>query len=144
MNYYEPRQVSADADREDAGKWRYTCMNDGKVWPVGNCADNCPGHDTKEGAYEHQTEYVLDHASFDGQWSDTQHRCEAPVPTGGVNISGQITAPPTGTEACGKWTDKFASLGPGQMWSFNLCDGHRNRETLALLVGTVGDSMGSY
>lgn len=124
MNYYQPRQVDPEADREDAGKWRYTCMNDGQVWPVGYCAGACPGHDTPEGAYEHQTEYVLDNAHFDGEWKDVQHRCEA--------------------EGCGAWTTRFASLGPGQMQTHDLCDEHRNRETLAVIVGRVGDSFGSY
>ena len=58
MNYHQPRQIEPTADRPDAGKWRYTNMNDGFVWPEGYCAE-CPGHDTKEGAYEHQTQYVL-------------------------------------------------------------------------------------
>jgi len=49
MNYYSARQVDPALDRPDAGKWRYTRMNDGRVWPEGACRD-CPGHDTPEEA----------------------------------------------------------------------------------------------
>ena len=124
MNYHQPRQVDPEADRPDAGKWRYTNMNDGQVWPEGYCAQDCPGHDTADEARQHQTEYELDNARFDGAWAEVWHRCEA--------------------EGCEELTDRFASYGPGQMVSHNLCDAHRNRETLAVLVGVVGDHMGSY
>lgn len=66
MNYYQARQVDPTADRPDAGKWRFTCMNDGQVWPVGPCRDDCPdGHDTPEDASQHWVE---------GQVADVQHR----------------------------------------------------------------------
>lgn len=141
MNYYQARQVSADAEREDAGRWRYTCMNDGQIWAVGYCAD-CPGHDTPEEANEHQTQYVLDHRlRLDGTWSDSQHRCEAFIPIGGVNISGLLTSPPSGQRLCGKWTDRFADC---DHRTFNLCDRHRNREMVARLLGTIGSSVSSW
>ena len=121
MNYHQPRQIEPTADRPDAGKWRYTNMNDGRVWAEGYCAD-CPGHDTKEGAYEHQTQYVLDHARYDGEEVGAKRQCRA--------------------EGCEEWTQSFAEVGHTQM--FTLCDAHRNRETLALLYGSVGDSFGSW
>ncbi len=137
MNYDDARQIDPKADKPDAGKWRYTTRNDDRIWAIGYCAEGCPGHDTAEGAYEHQTAYLLDHElHLDGRYSDAQHRCEADVPTGGINISGMLTAPPTGTEKCGKWTEFFGSVGWAPSWS--LCDVHRTREVVAALFGTVG------
>lgn len=129
MNYYEPRQVDPTSDRPDAGKWRYTCMNDGRVWPVGYCggteipeAERCPGHDDPQGAREHQTQYLLDTGmKLDGQWADEQHHCEF--------------------ADCGAWTDRFAEI---DMHTWNLCDAHRTREIVATLFGTVGDLISSY
>lgn len=121
MNYHRPRQVDPGADRPDAGKWRYTCRNDGRVWPEGYCAD-CAGHDTKEGAYEHQTQYVLDHARYDGKDAESKRQCVV--------------------KGCGEWTQCFAEV--GHVATFTLCDVHRNRETLALLLMSVGDSFGSW
>lgn len=34
MNYYESRQLKGGPN---AGKWNYTCMNDGIIYPVGYC-----------------------------------------------------------------------------------------------------------
>ena len=122
MNYHQPRQIDPKADRPDAGKWHYTNMNDGRVWPEGYCAQGCPGHDTKEGAYEHQTQYVLDNARYDGTDSQSKRQCQA--------------------EGCDEWTQHFAEVGMASI--FFLCDQHRNREVVAKLYGTVGDSFGSW
>ena len=121
MNYHQPRQVDPNADRPDAGKWRYTNMNDGRVWAEGYCAE-CPGHDTKDGAYEHQTQYVLDRVMrLDGQDPHVKRQCAV--------------------EGCEEWTHGFADV---DMSVFFLCDEHRNRETVAALYGSVGDSFGSW
>lgn len=121
MNYHEPRQVDPSSDRPDAGKWRYTNMNDGRVWPEGYCAEDCPGHDTKDGAYEHQTQYNLDHARYDGTLVGQRRKCEA--------------------EGCEEWTDRFAEV--GYLQTYVLCDEHRNREVVVALYGSCGDSFGS-
>lgn len=135
MNYYLPRQVDPKAERPDAGKWRYTCMNDGKVWPVGYCTD-CPGHETEQEARQHYTDYELNETlNLDGEYADQQLRCEARLSLG---LAGP-DAP-----KCGAWTNRFASLGPGRMVSFTLCDKHRNRENVADLYGTVGNIASSY
>lgn len=122
MNYYSARQVDPNTDRPDAGKWRYTRRNDGRIWPVGYCTD-CPGHDTREEAYEHQTAYLLDHIFFDGELVDTKHPCAV--------------------DGCQEWTDRFAEVDrPGRM--FMLCDQHRNRDTVAALFGGAGNSISSW
>jgi hypothetical protein len=44
MNYEQARQVDPKSDRQDAGKWRWTNMRDGKAWPTGHCSpfEVCP------------------------------------------------------------------------------------------------------
>ena len=44
MNYDQPRQIDANADRPDAGKWRWTTRNDNNVRPDGYCSpvEACP------------------------------------------------------------------------------------------------------
>ncbi|HWP38370.1 MAG TPA: hypothetical protein VNL18_12535, partial [Gemmatimonadales bacterium] len=75
MNYYEARQVDPNADRYDAGRWRYTCRNGGRVWPVGRCRD-CPGHRTREEAEAHQREFDLEHATFHVHLEKPWGRCK--------------------------------------------------------------------
>jgi hypothetical protein len=114
MNYLEPRQKKSDM------LWHYTNMNDGFVYPVGNCANDCPGHITKDGAYEHQRQYELDHARFDaGTWSGAMYECQA--------------------EGCGAYSNRFARVGGREL---TLCDEHRNRETVEKFF-TVGDQISS-
>ncbi|MCI0347060.1 MAG: hypothetical protein L0221_16730 [Chloroflexi bacterium] len=130
MNYYEARQVDPKSDRPDAGKWRYTVRNDDQVWAVGYCTA-CPGHDDREGAYQHQTEYLLaERLKLDGQWDGTQFRCVAPVRADGAE------------SPCGEWTDRFAEV--GHWWTGNLCDRHRTRDVVAELFGTAGDVISSH
>lgn len=128
MNYYEPCQVAPNSDRPDAGKWRYTCMNDGEIWPVGYCAQDCPGHDDKTAAYEHQTQYLLDQRlNLDLRYVDEKHQCQATLARG---------------DRCQEWTDAFAEINNGI--TFNLCDVHRTREVFAALFGSVGDVISSW
>lgn len=121
MNYFQARQVDPTAtDCEDAGKWRYTQMRDKQVWPVGYCAENCPGHDDKDGAYEHQRQYELDNARFNEGPNHERalHRsmCQALAGDG---------------ERCGKLTTSSAGVGPGMSYEVTLCVGHLNRGGLA-------------
>jgi hypothetical protein len=120
VNYHQPRQVDPKSDRPDAGKWRYTCMNDGKVWAEGYCA-GCPGHDTREGAYQHQTQYVLENKVRLGvEHPNEQRRCMK----------------------CGEWTTKTARV--DHLHYYELCDEHCNIEVVTELFGSVGDSYGSW
>lgn len=123
MNYYEPRQVNPESDSPDAGKWRYTCSNRRTgTYAVGYCAEGCPGHDDKEGAYAHQTAYLLDRKMrLDATMADQQRRCE--------------------WEGCGEWTQGVAEV---EHRTWTLCDEHRTRENVAALFGSVGDSFGSW
>lgn len=95
-----------------------TCGNRGSI----EVTDPCPGHDTPQGAYRHQTEWVLDHhLDLRGGRPDTQHPCRV----------------------CGEWTTRFAAVA-GEEKTYPLCDAHRTREHVAGLFGQVGDSLGSY
>ena len=119
MNYDQPREIK-DAGGQPSGKWHYTRMNDGRIWPVGYCADGCPGHDTKEGAYEHQRQYDLDHARYDTEYGHWQP-----------------------CRVCGELTNKAATWGVGGLSHAVLCDAHRTREYLEPLV-TAGDAISSF
>lgn len=116
MNYYGPRQRKSD------GKYHYTCMNDGQIWPVGFCADGCPGHDTAEQACEHQKQYMLSIARF-GQKTDAwpKHKC--------------------GVQGCESEATCWAMI-PGEMRQFEVCESHANKEALATLI-EVGESISS-
>jgi hypothetical protein len=115
MNYYGPRE-KMDADRKGSGIWHYTVANDDRVYPVGYCAEGCPGHDTPEGALAHQTEWERDHITFresgrPGEW----HEC--------------------GIEGCSELTRTMAEWGTGgAVPHLYVCDQHANRETVAPMV----------
>lgn len=122
MNYYQAREA-LDADGKPSGLWRYTVRNDDRIHAVGYCAQGCPGHDSEEGAYAHQREYELDNARFNGEWAGAWYICAA--------------------EGCEALTNRFASIGPGLMQTFTLCDDHRNRDGLAAVYTGPGMVMSS-
>lgn len=49
MNYAQPRQVDSEADRPDAGKWRWTVRNDNDIWTDVACTVPCPAGDCTGG-----------------------------------------------------------------------------------------------
>lgn len=115
MNYYDARQRKTDK------KWDYTCMNDGRIWPVGYCADAGGGHhDTAEEARECYTRYLLENRMrLDGKMDNQQLRCEI----------------------CKEFTDGFAEVDHSH---FTLCGEHRTREHVEKLFGTVGQITSSW
>lgn len=125
MNYYEARRVDPDANRPDAGKWRYTCMNDGRIWPIGYCAQDCPGHDDPEGAEQHQREFDLEEALRRGpSHSEPWSFCKFP--------------------GCGRRTPSFFEVGPGMGRPIYLCEQHQGREGLATIYRGPGRVISSY
>ncbi|MCX6927045.1 MAG: hypothetical protein NT154_28145 [Verrucomicrobia bacterium] len=86
-------------------------------WPVGHCANGCPGHASPDEAREHFRKYLVDKAEF--------KRCTEPVPC----------------RVCGRPTQQWASLA-GSLGSMGdvtipahdrviaLCQDHLNRKTL--------------
>lgn len=158
MNYDGPRQIEGGPL---AGKWHYTTMNRRLgTHPIGYCgryrtcptcagqsfvthagcaecnnagvvtipeAERCQGHDTAEEACEHYTAYLLDEKlELDRTMKDQQLPCVAQIGDGAK---------------CAEFTDGMAWVGEWQL--FVLCDEHRTRETVAALLGTVGESMHS-
>jgi hypothetical protein len=119
MNYYDARE-KMDAQGNPSGIWHYTAQNDDYVYPVGYCAQDCPGHATPEEAREHYRLYLLDTARYDGVSKDEQRKCEK----------------------CGEWTQGYVHI-PLSMERHVLCDNHRNRETLDAVMHRVGQSMSS-
>lgn len=110
MNYYQAREIKTP-DGNPAGLWHFTCQNDSRIWPVGYCAVGCPGHDTPEGAQEHYRQYLLDTARYDGVMAQQMRPCQV----------------------CGEWTQGFATTEAGTSM-YVLCDTHRNRDALDVLV----------
>jgi hypothetical protein len=117
MNYLQPRQRK----NEDGtlGKWHMTNKHDDDVYPVGYCADGCPGHDTPDEAREHFRAYLLDSTDY-----DTRHRWGSP----------------RRCEVCGKFTTRFVQTA----WEHvhTLCPAHANRDGLAAVL-VVGDMVTS-
>lgn len=113
MNYYDARE-KADAKGNPSGRWHYTAQNDNRVFPVGYCAQGCPGHATPEEAREHYRLYLLDNAKYDGKIQGEQRKCEV----------------------CGLWVQTYASI-PLNMEMHFLCDEHCNRETLDTVMHRV-------
>ena len=119
MNYYEAREIEKNYD--GTGLFHFTKMNDGQIWPVGYCAQNCAGHPTKEEADEHYHEYRLDHLlHLDGNDPSTKRQCEI----------------------CGEWTTGYARL--DQVQIFNLCDDHLTRESVASLTSPSSSIVASW
>lgn len=129
------------AQHGEGGPWHYVSLGRDGGHPIGYCTDACT-HATAEEAAEHYRQWLLDGFRFDGSSGDSvQYRCEVPVPTGSVNISGMLTAPPTDTKVCGTWTQRLA-MGPDGWIIHHVCHGHSNRESMELLhpEGSIGES----
>ena len=117
MNYYAARQRKSDM------LWHYTCMNDDLIWPVGACADGCPGHATADEAREHQKQFLLDNARYFDVSGWPKHKCSV--------------------DGCEQEATRAAET-PGHFWHHHVfCAEHCTREELAKLVH-VGESASSY
>lgn len=119
MNYYQARQNSS------TGKWDFTCMNDGKIWAVGYCAEAGGNHhDTEQEAVRCYGEYVLDkRLSFH------------PEKPGGAGTYSQC-------RVCNKLTNGYVEVDNSNI-SF-LCDEHQNRESVAGFFIPPTKIMSSY
>ena len=119
MNYYAPRQIKG-ADGEPGG-WHYTCMNDGRIWAVGDCVEH-EAHATKDEAYVCWTNFLL------------THRLRLDCREEGVKR-------PCKFDGCQEWTQHFAEV---DMRIFHLCDEHRTAEVVREMFGVAGDAMASW
>lgn len=106
MNYLQARE------RHDGGGWHFTAMNDGVIWPIGNCSQH-PPHATQEEAERCYYEWELDTAMYSSPADPPAlHRCEVPE--------------------CGDFTGASARYGWSIRADVSLCAKHLNRDGLAL------------
>lgn len=106
-------------------RWHYTSSNKRSgTYPVGACADNCPGHDTAEEARAHYKEGLMANAEFDDDLPENRAR----------NIE------QCQFEGCDGLTTGFGWVDSWKRYS--LCKTHRNPESLATLF-EVYESWGS-
>jgi hypothetical protein len=95
--------------------WHYVSSGRGGTYPIGYCAEGCPGHGSAEEACEHYRQYLLsERLRFDGGPEDTRtmYRCEAP--------------------GCDAFTAGSATVGGSRHW--HLCEDHRTRDVVAGLL----------
>jgi len=119
VNYYAARQ------RQDNGKWDFTCMNDGRGRPVGYCAEaGGSHHDTEEEAQACYRKYLLDtrvrYRSHKEGEAGTYEKCKV----------------------CGKLTNGYAEV--GHLSIYFLCQEHQTREALEEVYGEVGEIWSSW
>lgn len=109
MNRYNARQ------RQDNGKWDYTCMNDGRIWPAGYCGELEHSHDTAQEARECFARYLLDGWREEeyGEWT-------------GCEWVQNLGEPP-----CDRPTNKGLTTRPPLGRGHALCDKHRTFNHLA-------------
>jgi hypothetical protein len=86
------------------GKWRYARKTSFDISPYGACAE-CPGHDDKLGAINHQRQHLLGNATF--ETFPNKDRCRK--------------------SHCHSYTPHAAVVGHEVIY---LCDDHRNQETV--------------
>lgn len=109
MEIYQAREKIND-DGSPSGLFHYTVANgSGKtVYPVGYCANDCPGHATAEEAEEHYRQFELDNVHFNENPTE-QRRCQV----------------------CGEWTQ---GVGYTHWKVFYLCLNHQTRDVVDQLT----------
>jgi len=95
------------------GLYHYTAKHGKNIYPVGRCAQNCPGHQTEEEAQEHYREYLLEERYSEVELGRHEKCLKCPVFTVmSVQIDGRI---------------------------YPLCGDHRKKEIVSKLL-KVGES----
>ena len=112
-----PRERKIDG--QPAGLFHMTVHSDEEKWcyPIGPCAENCPGHATAEEAYRHYQEGKITKVRLDGFDEHKQKKCAV----------------------CGAWTQKAACV-DGEIFEYwPLCDQHLNIEEVTKILLAVPD-----
>lgn len=143
MNYYQPRQ------REKDKRWDFTCMNDGRIWPVGYCraykdleGDPIVGHTvTPEYLAEHRATQHKHHA--DGHATEDEARACYREYLLDHHLQLMLENPDVMVKClvCGVFTTNYANC---DHVSYSLCPEHNNRAEVEKLVGPVGDIVSSW
>jgi len=110
MEIHGPRQIAGGPNK---GKWHYTLGTDEPVsgpYPIGHCANGCPGHDTEDGAIQHYREYLADGAVF---FKQDLPKCDVPGCQG---------------------VQEHQAICPGGWNVMSLCTAHANRDGVLLAL----------
>jgi hypothetical protein len=139
MNYYKARE------RKD-GRWDYTCMNDGMIWPVGYCAKYVDPMDYNfPGCEVFQTEHHLEKARVvkDKHHEDGHATADEACACYGkylldnkLRLGLKYGDMQRKCEVCGEWTELNACVDNQYM---TLCEKHNNREEVEKLFRGVGE-----
>lgn len=116
MNYYRSRERTENG--QATGTFHYTVQHGtgGAIRAVGPCAENCPGHATRDEAWRHAREGALTSArELDVNWTS----CRAEI----------------GANRCKNPANKALEAGVGGRNIYALCDDHRNIDMLRILMG---------
>jgi len=156
MNYYKARELM-DENGKGTGLWHYTCMNDNKVWPIGNCSawescKDCSSSDLpfKLGGPPCSTcdgkRIVRKTTPCPGH--KTAEEAEAHYKEyvmAGVKILGpkQQEWPKNKchVKSCNKEATHLANVGPCEC--YELCEEHATKEIVETMV-VIGESWSSY
>ena len=144
MNYLQARQ------REVEGRWDYTCMNDGRIWPVGYCAGWRDWTDAQREQFgaafveraEAESAPFRDKYHRDGHATrDEAYACYTTYMLDQRTRLDQIREddahPRCAAEGCVRLSSATVSIGG---WPrFSVCSAHQTRETLESLYH-AGDS----
>ncbi len=114
---FSPRELTADG--KPSGLFHMTVHSDESDWcyPVGPCADGCPGHPTAAEAYRHYLTGEAAKIRLDGFDKDEQRKCAV----------------------CGAWTQKAAVIDGEIFKMWPLCDAHLTKEEATKLVMADAD-----
>lgn len=159
MNYYQARELR-DGDGKGIGLWHYTCMNDGRIWPVGNCSpwvecDHCKASGLEPAMSDAPYNELPKCRVCNGQrcvrkadpcpgHATPEEACEHQKEyfLDHAQYDHIMADEQRKCEVCGAWTQRVVTWGHGQMSSATLCDAHANREELAKII-RVGECMSS-
>jgi hypothetical protein len=152
MNYYAARQ------REDDKKWDYTCMNDGRTWPIGYCSRFREAKLMTEGGYFHTQQSADRHNSFKEKYGPHHHEIKDQAiacykdylldndlhfwPYCELTDEKPMTRTEhrCETEGCESYKTGLCRV---DQRDFHLCNDHQTREVMATLLH-VGESWSSY
>ncbi|MCC6360628.1 MAG: hypothetical protein IT450_17960 [Phycisphaerales bacterium] len=117
MNYDAARQIKSGPN---SGKWHYTRMNDGAVWPIGPCAEGCSGHATAEEACEHYRQSLFAKMRISGPKAEKWPKNKCAV----------------------EWCESEAThlIDITAYRFYEVCESHASRETAEALFPRIGES----
>lgn len=146
MNYYEARR------RESDGKWDWTRMNDGRVWPVGFCAPKISCECVLRPP--HVPADPCEHGCEGDGWVPSPDYCGSHDTAAEARtcfrryllaeISEVDFGDWTGCVVCDAPTKKGLTTRPPLGESHALCDEHRTHEQVEKLTPVVSQITSSY